>query len=59
MIRFYLVLLIVLIALNIYLMGVIDKAAISARQKKLSKWLIWLLPFVWALFLLNSLKKLK
>ncbi|HAM99751.1 MAG TPA: hypothetical protein DCQ26_14185 [Marinilabiliales bacterium] len=59
MIRVFLLLLIVLIALNFYLMYVIDNSTLSEKQKNISKWLVWLLPFVWAFMLFYYNKNFK
>jgi len=57
MVRFGLILLILLVALNIYLMPLIEQSNLPKIKKKQSKWLLWLIPFVWGFVLLYLFKK--
>ncbi len=59
MIRYILIALILLVVLNFYLMYVIDNSTLTPRQKNLSKWLVWLVPFVWAYMLFYYNKNFK
>lgn len=56
MARWILILVVLTLIFNLYLIQVINRAALTPGQKKLSKTLIWVLPLIYGFIFLGLFK---